>query len=456
MHAKTTAGTEAFTLASVLFRNNDFVLIVSDTESQAAMFLGNIKDELLNNDAIKELFGLALNQKGEVHLIKDTETDVIGMFQDGAKFRIIAKGAEQKLRGMNWHKKRPNLIIVDDLENDELVMNIDRRQKLSRWFRAALIPSLSQTGKIRMWGTVLHQDSFLENQMPKDWDRFTVFDGLKTYSTKPRRLWDAIKYRAHDDEMKEFLWPEKFPKEYFLALKQDAADNGMLDVYSQEQLNIPIDESTALFKKRDLLAMNEEDRHKNMTHYITVDLAITERERADYSVFLVAGVDDQRTVHVKNVIRDRIDGKDIVETLFQLHGIYDPIAIGIEDTQITKAIGPFLREEMVARGIYPNIVNLKHGGKDKIQRSRSIQARVRARTVKFDKGSEWFPTFESELLKFPRDRHDDQVDTFAYLGLMLDKIVEAPTQEEIDEEEYLDELRESEYGQSGRSSWTGY
>ena len=47
-HAKSTAVTHAYTLASVLFRESRYVLIVSDTVTQAVQFLGDIKKELLD------------------------------------------------------------------------------------------------------------------------------------------------------------------------------------------------------------------------------------------------------------------------------------------------------------------------------------------------------------------------------------------------------------------------
>ena len=68
-------------------------------------------------------------------------------------------------------------------------------------------------------------------------------------------------------------------------------------------------------------------------------------------------------------------------------------------------------------------------------RARSIQARMRAGAVKFDKEADWYLTLEDELTKFPRARHDDQVDAMAYLGLMIDNYIEAPTKEEQEEEE---------------------
>ena len=61
---------------------------------------------------------------------------------------------------------RPGLIVGDDMENDEIVMNKDRRLKFKRWFYGALLPCLSDRGKIRIVGTILHLDSLLENLMP--------------------------------------------------------------------------------------------------------------------------------------------------------------------------------------------------------------------------------------------------------------------------------------------------
>jgi len=44
----------------------------------------------------------------------------------------------------------------------------------------------------------------------------------------------------------------------------------------------------------------------------------------------------------------------------------------------------------------------------------------------------------------------------AYIGLMLDRLIEAPTKEEIDDEEYYAEQREGDFQDTGRSEATGY
>lgn len=454
-HAKSSAVTLGYGLSTLVFRERKFMLLVSDTEAQSALFLGTFKQALQENKDLIELFDLKMNDKGQVQFVKETENDIIVEFNDGHKFRIIAKGAEQKLRGLIWNGSRPDIIVCDDMENDELVMNKERRDKMRRWFKGALLPCLSDRGIVRMVGTILHMDSLLETLMPRENDKRTITEGLKQYSTL-RTMWKSVKYRAHNEDFTELLWPQKKSAEMFKMLYDEAVRDGTTDIYSQEYLNYPLDMATTYFKKVDFLPISNEDKKSKLLYYVTADLAISESERADYSVFMVAGVDENKIIHIKQVIRERLDGRDIVDTLIALQKLYDPVAVGIEDMQVSKSIGPFLREEMIARNTFLTLYPMKHGGKDKLTRSRSIQARMRSKGIRFDKEADWYQTFEDELLRFPRDKHDDQVDTFAYLGLMLDKLIEAPTQKEQDEEDYQDDVKRSESGDDGRNASTGY
>jgi len=453
--AKSTAITFSFTLAAIMFREKNFILIVSDTEAQAIGFLQLIKLEIVENEDIRRLFGLRMNDKGTPLFTKESEADLIGVFEDGKKFRIIAKGSEQKLRGLLWNGQRPDMILIDDAENDEIVMNKDRREKFKRWFYGALLPSRSKEGVIRYVGTILHMDSMLENLMPVEADRTTVKEDLKIWS--PRRGgWKSVKYRAHSDDFTKLLWAEKFSQKELESTREDYRQRGLADVYSQEYLNIPIDETVSYFRGADFIDMLEKDYEKRQLFYITCDLAISGKQKSDYSVFLVAGMDEDRMIYIRNVIRLRLDGREIVDTLLALQRTYNPESVGIEEGQIEKAIGPFLREEMLRQNVFLNTYPLKHMSLDKETRSRAIQARVRAHGVRFDKRGDWYQTFEDECRRFPRDKHDDQVDAFSYLGIMLNKLNEAPTQKEVDEDEYEDEKRRSDYQEQGRCSATGY
>jgi len=411
-HAKTSAITIGYGLSALLFRQRRHLLIISDTEGQANQFLGGLKNELANNEILIDLFGLKRRQNGEVDFIVDNESELICEFADGHRFRIIAKGAEQKMRGSLWDGLRPDLVICDDMENDEAVMNKERRQKLREWFFKAVIPSISKNGIIRFVGTILHTDSLLNQLMPENQlignARKTdlIVEELKTYTNR-RTPWKSVKYKAHNEDFSAILWGERYDQAFFETKYQEAALLGLTDAYSQEWLNEPLDFKNSMFKKADLLPMTTEDQDRLVNYYLTVDLAISEKDRSDYSVFMVSAVDSDKKIYIVDVIRERMDGLEIVDTLLNLQRIYDFEVVGIEEMQVSKAIGPFLNERMLAENTFLNLKKLKHGGKDKIQRCRGIQARLRAHTIKFDKGADWYPVFEDELLKFPRDKHDD-------------------------------------------------
>lgn len=448
-HAKSTAITHAYTLASFLFQDRAFGLIVSDTYEQAVLFLQDIKSELIDNDDLIDMFG-------QITLEKDAENDILARMSDGYRFRLIAKGSGQNLRGLKWDGKRPDLIVCDDLENDEIVMNKERRDKFKKWFFSALMPCRSDRGIIRIVGTILHMDSLLESLMPKPWDKKNTVDtGLKLFSRKLRGNWLSVKYRAHTPNFDQILWPEKRSKEWLIDERQRFIDQGIPEKYAQEYLNEPIDDTNAFFRQEDFLPMIKEDFEKEMTYYMAVDFAISEKERADYTVMVVGGLDAEGHLYIVDLVRERMDAREIVDCLFLLAQRYDPDIITVESGVIEKALGPFIRAEMFKPGRPFLPLNPLVPTKDKESRARSIQARMRAGGVRFNKETEWYPQLEVEMRQFPRSVNDDIVDAMAWLGLTLNKMVEARTAEEIMEDEFQEEMRLTMKPQ-GRSLMTGY
>lgn len=451
-HAKSTSVTHSFVLACALFREHDHILIVSDTESQSKLFLGDIKTELLENDDLIATFGVK-------RLIKDTETEIIVELTDGYKFRVFCKGSEQKMRGLKWRNKRPNLIIGDDLENDEIVMNDERRHKFRQWFLNALVPSLSKSGKIRIVGTILHMDAMLERLMPQWGADTTQTDGLRHWSTKPvgKYDWKSIRFQAHNEDFSKILWPEMKSKEELQAIRQGYIEQGMPEGYAQEYLNYPIDETNAFFHKEDFREVENPDTH--LEYYVGADLAISEKDQRAYSVFTVAGVTANNKLRIVNVIRDRMDSMEIIDTIFRLHELYRPEAYFIEKENIARSIGSILRSEMMRRGVFPNIGDDTYivPSADKMKRAQPIRARARAGGVEVDHDAAWFDSWITEFIQFPRGVYKDQVDSLSMIGLGLDRMAMVPTNEELEDEEY-----EAEFGSNvisferGRDRTTGY
>jgi len=428
-HAKSTAITHAFTLASVLFQDHDHVLIVSDTEGQAADFLGDIKKELQENEDLIATFQVK-------KFIKDTEREIIVQTGYG-EFRIIAKGSEQKVRGIKWRNKRPNLIVVDDAENDESVENAERREKFRKWFMKALLPCGSKNKKVRVVGTILHLDSMLNRILSN-----------KTWKTK--------KFAAHNKDFSKILWPEQFPEERLRQIRDNFMEEGDLDGYNQEYLNNPVAEGNTYFRKQDFIEMDKPDYESEKVYFAAADFAISEKEKADYTVMMVAGVDSKGVIHIVDVRRGRMDSMEIIEELFSIQSRYNPEIFTFETEKIDKAIGPFLRQEMISRGIFINI-ETKTPTKSKTTRGRSIQAKMKAGGIRFNKKADWYPDLESELMTItpagPKGKHDDFFDAFAYIGLTIDDFRGGRTPEEQDEDDYN---REFSIQYVGASSVTGY
>lgn len=447
-HAKSTAITHSYALAEVLFRESKYVLLVSDTEGQAILFLSDIKRELAENEKLRKVFGVR-------RFVKDTETDIIVEFDDGVQFRIVCKGSEQKVRGLKWRNRRPDLIIGDDLENDEIVMNEERRAKFRRWVNNALLPALADDGKARIVGTILHLDSFLERCMPEFEDKeHTHNDGLRWWSTKPDRVWNSIRYQGHNEDFTKLLWKEKFSKKRYMAIRRRYTEDGNPEGYAQEYLNYPIDEATAYFQRKDFLEW--ENKEEYLEYYIGGDLAISEKDSRAYTVFVVAGLNRQGKLVVKDVERFRGDALQIIDTLFALNLRYSPEVVFLEEENIARSIGPFIDQEMIKRNQFINI-DKSVPTKDKVQRARALQARMRAGGVLFDKDAEWYSTLYTEMLTFPRGKYVDQVDALSWIGLGLNKVLPTYTASEIAEFEWEEEYKESESDYDlGRNRTTGY
>lgn len=452
-HAKSTAITFSYGLGCLLFRERKFIIIISDTYDQACLFLGNYKREIAENDELRKLFGIK-------QFIKETESDIIVEFEDGYRCRVMAKGAEQKMRGLNWDGTRPDLIIGDDLENDEIVMNVDRREKFKRWFIGAVTPSLSSKGVIRIVGTILHQDSLLENYMPKVWEkgRGHIITPLKIISNYSRSFWWAAKYRAHPaiGDYSVMLWPEYKTAQVLRREYETQKSLGLGDVYAQEQLNEPIDESVSLFRKSDFQPRRDEAKEATLNYYIGFDLATGIKNiQRDRTVFVVAGIDENSKLHIVNCIAERMDTKEAVETILELQKSYNPVAFITEKGMLYNSIYPFLNVKMHEVGVYPNLVTFP-AISDKVTRSASIRGRMRAGGVLFDKDADWFDALQNECLQFPRSEHDDRVDALSWVGFGLNKLIEAPTKEEQEEIAYEEEKIESGFYLDGRCETTGY
>lgn len=432
-HAKSTALTHVYTLASVLFRAEDYVIIISTNEELAIEHLGDVTRELVENEELINAFQI----KG---FVTNSKTEIIVELQDGHQFRILARGSGQKMRGRKWRGKRPGLIVCDDLEDDEQVENKERRDKFRRWFFRAVKPALRRGGKLRIHGTILHEDSLLA-RLVKD------------------REWHTLFYKAHAsfDDFSDILWPEQFTEADLRSIRQGFIEQFDSSGYSQEYLNDPFDNTDAYLRKTDFLEMTEEDFEKDMKVVVGVDFAISKKDKANRTSMTVAGQTAENILMFKDQHVDRWDTTEIIDEMFLIHEQHNPYCFFVEDGVIWKAIEPTLNKEMQARNIFFECIAIP-SIKDKATKGRSWQKRMKAQACRFNKKAPWYPGYEAECLRFTGYSEatlDDQFDSSAIISRGLETL---PL---LDEEDFMDEEElyardTSPRSDMGRSNHTGY
>lgn len=413
-HAKSTAITHCLTLAATAFRMWQYVIIVSDTEEQAVEFLTDIRNEIKDNEILQDIIQFK-------RMVKDATTDAIVECVDGHQFRILAKGAEQKLRGRKWRGRRPDAIVCDDLENDEIVENSDRREKFRRWFFAACKQSLRDGGVIRVVGTILHEDSLLSRLIKN-------------------KTWTSRLYKAHAgfDDFSQILWKEKFPEARLRNIRQEFIEEGTPELYSQEYLNDPFDSTGNYFQRSDFIPLNRDDPGP-FIYYAGVDFAISERERSDRTAFKVVRVNPSGRKAVIYSMKDRWDSLQIIEQFFDVEALYAPECFFVESDKIEKAIGPVLEQEMRLRKTYLAIEKITPS-KSKRTRATPLRKEMRGRNVEWDMDADWFHDCQQEFLRFDKGVHDDDVDSTGVIFLGLNDIDDAPTHDELAEDDYDEEF----------------
>jgi phage terminase large subunit-like protein len=437
-HAKSTSFTFSYISAEVCFRKAQYVILIGSTEDKAAEQLSNISDEFHINEDLRREFGI-------VGFESDQKTEIIVNCDDGYQFRIIARGAEQKIRGAMWKGKRPDLIVCDDMEDDEQVENIERRKKFRRWFFRAVVPALSKTGRIRVHGTILHEDSLLARLMKN-------------------KTWKCLFYKAHESyaDFSNLLWPEQWNASELRKIQQSFEAEGDSAGYSQEYLNTPLDNADAFIRKADLLPMEDEDYDLKKIFYIGADFAVSKQDRANRTSFTVGGRSIDGYLHIVDQYVDRWSTDEWVDKIFEIDSRWRPEEWYVEDGVIWKSVYPMIADEMRMRDHFINFVPLLPV-KDKGVRGQSFKKRSRSGSMKWDKKADWYTEYENEILQFTgvaQAKLDDQFDSTAIMCKGLDDklaveeedLDERPPEDE-DEETYEQFLMEQ---QDSRNVYTGY
>ena len=421
-HAKSTTVDMTYPLWAGCFEQEEFIVIISDTYTQAAEFINALKDEFENNPKIKWLFG---NMKG------DDWQDGEFVLSNGIKY--AAKGSGMKIRGIRHRHTRPTLMIFDDIENDENIKSAEQRQKLYHWFTKAAIPALARGGRAVVIGTILHFDS-LVNKVMKQQDVF------KSWHT---RIFYAI--TTEEDGTERALWPEHRSLEKLRAMRDDPSDQDFIGsiTFAQEYQHKPFSEEDAIIQPdwiKECEPSQVPDKHARLARVLTIDPAASERQTADFTAMIVADLYTDGNVYIRAIRNQRTSPSVTADTIRELDEIYKPQVIGIEKGALGLVFRDLL-EGLPVIGLEPD--------KDKVRRLLAVSRFFEAGRVYTVKNIQNGQAFREQLIEFPKGTHDDMVDAAAYAVRLL--FVEGENQvsskdfqtagdyyDELDDDEWLD------------------
>ena len=189
--AKSTLVSQLFVLWCLVTGRKRYLVIVMDSIDQAYPMLEAIKAELEFNPRLACDFADQVGQ-GRVWQAGTIVT------RGDAKVQVAGSG--KKLRGLRHGPYRPDLCVLDDIENDEQVRNPEQRDKLQAWLSKTVLPLGGAVRKFDVVyiGTILHYDSVLSRTLANPLWHTARFKALLQWPDD-MALWDRWEELLRND-----------------------------------------------------------------------------------------------------------------------------------------------------------------------------------------------------------------------------------------------------------------
>ena len=319
----------------------------------------------------------------------------------------VAAGVGGPITGKGAHV----LIIDDPVKNAEEADSETHRRSIKEWYTSTAYTRLAPGGGVLIIQTRWHDDDlsgWLEAQMEEGGDQFEIV------------RYPAVAEKDETFRRKgEALHPERYDLRSLERIRKAVGPRVWQALYQQN----PVADDGEYFR-RDMFQWYTGAPPQKLSVYAAFDLAIGKGDRNDWTVGAVVGVDEDDNMWVLDVRRGRWDAFQIVEQIIDVYRTWRPEVLGLEKGQISMAIGPYLEKRIQEERLWELYVkDLPTGRRDKEARARAIQGRMKQGKVRFPREAEWLDVVMHELLRFPNGVHDDIVDAFAWVGLMLQEVI---------------------------------
>lgn len=220
-HAKTTLS-KLVVLWYWLFTRHRFCVYLSSTAPIAKGACRDIMDFMLNPNFIAVY--------GKIKLVKSSENEGLWIFdlqvRPGVWKRCILRGLGQgqQMRGINIDNQRPDIAVVDDVEDNDVVDSEAQQKKLDKWMFGTFLKALARKKKVLWLGNMLAKSSLLArlSRRPK-WNP-VVFGCL---------VKDSV------TGILQPLWPGKWTVHALQEDFQEYKDEGLVETWMCEMMNMP-------------------------------------------------------------------------------------------------------------------------------------------------------------------------------------------------------------------------
>lgn len=372
---KSTIGTGVRVLFELLKNPDIRILIVSNTQGQAEVFLREIKNHIEGNQNFIECYGNLVGSKWD-----NKEIDIATRKSFLKESNVTALGVGGAVVGRHY-----DLIMADDLVDEENSRTELQRERLRIWFYKVLMPTLVNAGRIFMAGTRYYPSDLYGYLIKNDDDfknNYIVFPAILNFGT----------------EFERSLWEDELPLD-MLYKKKKSMGTAIFDSQYMNDVNAM---EGKIFKFEDFKFY--EVLPPGLRVFQGVDLAISQKETADYFVIVTIGKDQYNNIYLIDVYKAKLTFLQQTEKIKQKFLQYDPIRVFIEANAYQNAQVQMLLSTTDVR-VRPVLTQ-----KDKVTRAWHL-------AHKFESGMVYLPRwgcqdFSDQMIAFPDVDHDDMFDGF--------------------------------------------
>ncbi len=308
-HAKTTLA-KLVVIWYWLFTPHRFCVYLSNTAPIAKGACRDIWAFITENANFIEVFG-------KIRPIKTSENEGLWIFDlpmgNGRVKRcaLRALGQGQQMRGINIDNQRPDIAVVDDVEDNENTESELQQAKLDRWMFGPFLKALARRKKILWLGNMLTKTSLLARLSRNVRWNPVVFGSL---------------IRDAQTGQLEPLWPGKWSVPSLIDDFKEYRDNGLIETWMCEMMNMPGHGENGF--RPEMMNYAPQPMPDDLEcAWLSIDPAFGQDSHNDYTCIAVNGIPK--------------DG-GLPMTVAESHGKWDEIGIFIEALSLANYWGAWV------------------------------------------------------------------------------------------------------------------